>query len=315
MTTLRNVNGPTATTSGTERLSADRRRRFRRQALAWGASHRRAFPWRATRDPWAILVSEVMLQQTQAERVVVPYSRFLAAFPNPATCARAGAAEVVRVWAGLGFNRRALHLHAAATSVTSRHAGAVPRDLRALMALPGVGSYTARAVLSFGHGIDAAVVDTNVLRVLSRCVHGTGLTTAEAQRTADELLPPAASWEFNQSMFDLGATVCTAQAPRCSVCPLSRQCRWRAGGGPEAGADPWRACGSVRAQPPFAGSDRQGRGRLLAQLRERAVRHDEIATACGWPRDAVRAERIARALVDEGFAEWLPGPGPLLRLR
>jgi A/G-specific adenine glycosylase len=287
-------------------------RRFRRRLVDWGAVHRRDLPWRRTRDPWAILVSEVMLQQTQAERVVPHYERFLAAFPDPADCAAAEPAEVVRRWSGLGYNRRALNLHRAAVAVVRGHEGAVPGGDAALRALPGVGAYTARAVRSFAFGHDVAAVDTNALRVLARCVAGAPLTQGQAVALGDRLVPPGESWEFNQAMFDLGATVCTGARPGCTVCPLRGQCRWLRSG--RAEPDPWRAGPSVRPQPAFAGSDRQGRGRLLDALRAGAVPQDALAGACGWPDDAARAARIAAALVAEGFASWSGGASPVLRL-
>ncbi len=168
-----------------------------------------------------------MLQQTQAERVVGYYRAFLHAFPSPSECARARPGDVVRLWSGLGYNRRALNLHRAAVVIRDEHGGAVPAGERALRALPGVGPYTARAVRSFAFGADVATVDTNVLRVLARGVAGVGVTMGEAQSMADRLLPAGRSWEFNQAMFDLGATVCTAARPSCGLCPLRRQCRWK----------------------------------------------------------------------------------------
>jgi A/G-specific adenine glycosylase len=273
--------------------------------LTWGAGHRRDLPWRHTRDPWRVLVSEIMLQQTQVDRVVPYYGRFVAAFPTAESCARAGSADVVRLWSGLGYNRRALNLYRAAVVIAGAHGGAVPPAESALRALPGVGVYTARAVRCFAFEQDVAVVDTNVLRVLTRCVRGGGLTAAGAQSAADRLVPAGQSWAFNQSMFDLGATVCTGSRPDCPRCPLRQQCRWRRAGWPEP--DPWRASPAVRAQPAFAGSDRQGRGRLLGRLRGGAVGRDSLAAACGWPDDLVRAERIAGALVAEGFAGWVVG--------
>ena len=180
--------------------------------LDWGDEHRRDLPWRRTRDPWAVLVSEVMLQQTQAGRVIPYYEAFLSAFPDATACARAGPAAVVRIWSGLGYNRRALNLHRAARIVVAEHAGVVPADESALRSLPGIGPYTARAVRSFAFGVDVAPVDTNALRVLSRCVAGAPLTVSQAQHMGDHLIPAGRSWDFNQTMFDLGATVCTADA-------------------------------------------------------------------------------------------------------
>jgi A/G-specific adenine glycosylase len=303
----------TTTTSGTEPLSADRVRRFQGRILDWAVAHRRDLPWRTTRDPWRILVSEVMLQQTQVDRVIAYYEAFLTAFPTPADCARAGSSEVVRIWSGLGYNRRALNLHRAAQAIVERHAGTMPADEPSLRALPGVGPYTARAILAFAFEADVAPVDTNVVRVVARCVAGTGLTLPQAQLLADRLVPSGRAWEFNQAMFDVGATVCTAARPACDRCPLRRQCRWRLRGRPDA--DPWRASPTARPQSPFAGSDRQGRGRLIHALRQGAVERPALAAACGWPDDATRADRITAALVAEGFAEWVDAPSPQLQLR
>jgi A/G-specific adenine glycosylase len=251
-----------------------------------------------------------MLQQTQVDRVVPHYERFVETYPTPADCAAGAAADIVRRWSGLGYNRRALNLHRAATSIVERHGGAVPAEDADLRALPGVGVYTARAVRSFGFGEDVAAVDTNGVRVLARAVAGSRLTATAAFALGDRLVPQAASWEFNQSMFDLGATVCTAR-PECGLCPLRRQCAWRRGGG----GDPWRASPAARPQSAFSGSDRQGRGRLLESLRSGDVPSEELAGACGWPEEVARAERVAAALVDEGFAEWRGNASRVLRLR
>ena len=304
---------PTPTTSGTEPPSAARVRRFQQRLLNWGEAHRRDLPWRATRDGWRILVSEIMLQQTQVDRVIASYTAFVDAFPTVAACARAGPGDVVRLWSGLGYNRRALNLHRAAVVMAEQHGGSVPNDEQSLRALPGVGPYTARAVLSFSFEADVAPVDTNVVRVLARSVAGTGLPLRQAQSLADHLLPAGHSWEFNQAMFDLGATVCTAARPQCGRCPLRHQCRWKRAGLTDP--DPWRASPSVQTQAPFAGSDRQGRGRLVHALRCDAVTRVGLASACGWPDDPVRAERITASLVAEGFAEWTDGSPPQLRLR
>jgi A/G-specific adenine glycosylase len=298
-------------------------RRFGDRVLDWGADHRRDLPWRHTRDPWAVLVSEVMLQQTQADRVIGYYRTFLNTFPTPAACARARPAAVLGVWSGLGYNRRALNLHRAAQAIVTEHDGALPAEEQALRALPGVGPYTARAVLSFAFGADVATVDTNVVRVLARCVEGAPLTVARAQVLADRLVPSGRSWDFNQTMFDLGATVCVPR-PACAECPLRRLCRWRRGapgrsgpdGGPgNPGPDPWRASPSARPQSRFAGSDRQGRGRLLHSLRGGPVPAAEVAAACGWREDHARSDRIAAALVAEGFAQWSLDDPNLLQLR
>jgi A/G-specific adenine glycosylase len=261
-----------------------------------------------------ILVSEVMLQQTQAERVVPHYERFVAAYPTPARCAAAGPAEVVRRWSGLGYNRRALNLHRAAAVIVDEHRGAVPADDAALQALPGVGAYTARAVRAQAFGEDVAAVDTNGVRVLARCVTGTPLSVRAATALADRVVPAGETWAFTQSLFDLGATVCVARAPRCDECPVRRLCRWHRAGGPGASPDPWQASPSARRQSPFAGSERQGRGRLVEALRHGAFRRSGVAAACGWPDEPERARRVADALVAEGFARWSGGKDPVLRL-
>jgi A/G-specific adenine glycosylase len=253
-----------------------------------------------------------MLQQTQVERVVPHYERFTRAFPDPAACADAGSAEVVRLWAGLGYNRRALNLHRSAVTLVEQHHGVVPADDAGLRSLPGIGAYTARAVRSFAFGQDVAAADTNAVRVLARAVSGRGLSVPEASRVGDRLVPPGRSWEFNQTMFDLGATVCTAAHPRCHECPLRRLCAWRRQGA--STPDPWRASPLARPQSVFAGSDRQGRGRLLNVLRATPVDRPALAAACGWPEDAARAQRVADDLVREGFACWSGGRADALHL-
>jgi A/G-specific adenine glycosylase len=292
-----------ATTSGTD---PRRTAALRRAVLHWGEAHRRDLPWRSTRDPWLVLGSEVMLQQTQVPRVVDPYRRFVARFPTPAACAAAGAPTVVRAWEGLGYNRRALRLHAAAVAVVERHGGRVPEDLQELRRLPGVGGYTARAVRVFAYEADDAVVDTNVARLLARAVAGAPLRPREGQALADRLVPAGRSWAFNQALFDLGTAHCRSRRPDCAGCPLRRRCAWALAGHPLP--DPaLGTAATARRQAPFAGSDRQGRGRLVSALRAGPVATGTVAAAAGWPGDPVRARRIAEALVAEGFARWAGG--------
>ena len=191
----------------------------------WGASGR-DLPWRATRDPWAVLVSELMLQQTQVPRVVDRWPVFLERFPSPAACAEAPVGEVVRAWAGLGYNRRAVNLHRAACVVVERHGGALPDDLAALLALPGVGPYTARAVLVFAFERDIGLVDTNAGRFVARAGAGRALAAGEAQAVADGLVPEGMGWAWGSAVFDLGALVCTRRAPACAACPIAAWCAW-----------------------------------------------------------------------------------------
>jgi A/G-specific adenine glycosylase len=265
--------------------------------LSWSARTRRDLPWRHTRDPWAILVSELMLQQTQVSRVVPKYQSFLERFPSAVACAAASVADVVREWAGLGYNRRAVSLHRAAVAVVERHCGELPDDLDALLALPGVGPYTARAVLTFAFGRDVGVVESNTGRVLARLA-GRRLAQAEVQRFADDLVASGHGWAWNQAMIDLGATVCLRRAPRCGECPVSTQCRWH--DGPDPAAPAYR-------QSTFAGSDRQGRGRLVDAMRVAPVPLDRIPDTAGWPDDPARAHRAADTLVADGLAIELNG--------
>jgi A/G-specific adenine glycosylase len=270
---------------------------------AWGRGVRGDLPWREDRRPWAVLVSEAMLQQTQVARVAPRFTEFLARWPTPAALAATPLADVLAAWAGLGYYRRARDLHAAAAAIVGRHAGEVPDDLDALR---GVGPYTARAVLALAFGRDVGVVDTNVARVLARAFAGAPLTATAVQRLADALVPAGTGRAHTEALLDLGATVCTARAPRCDVCPLDGGCAWRADG--TAGPDPAvTTAGTSRPQARFEGSDRQGRGRLLAALRAGTVARDDLATAAGWPDDAPRAVRVAEGLVADGLAAWRRG--------
>ena len=241
-----------------------------------------------------------MAQQTQLSRVIPAYDRFLIRFPTVRDCAEAGVGEVLLAWRGLGYNRRARNLHGAAVAVVADHGGRVPSSLPELLTLPGVGAYTARAVLAFAYRQDVGVVDTNAGRVLSRAVAGRPLAPSEAQRLVDTMVPTGRAWHFGQALLDLGATVCTSRLPDCGGCPIRRRCRWAADGR----RDPDPATGSAGVstrQATFVGSDRQGRGRLVEALRNGTVRPTDIAAATGWPDDPERAGRIAEALVAEGL--------------
>jgi A/G-specific adenine glycosylase len=273
----------------------------RTRLLEWTAATRRDLPWRETRDPWAVLVSELMLQQTQVARVVPRYAAFLERFPTPVACATSAVGDVVTLWAGLGYNRRAVNLHRSAATVVERHGGELPDDLEALLALPGIGPYTARALLAFAWEREVGVVDTNVGRVLAR-LGGQPLTTAQVQAQADELVPRGRGWAWNQAMLDLGATVCTSRAPRCGACPLAAVCVWRRAG--SASPDPARgSAGTSTGQSRFEGSDRQGRGRLVDALRRVGrLGPGEWAGAAGWPDDPVRTASAVSSLVRDGLA-------------
>ncbi len=241
-----------------------------------------------------------MTQQTQVSRVVPLYHAFLARFPTPAACAAAPLGDVLRAWQGLGYNRRARHLHAAARWMVAEFGGRVPDELSALQTAPGVGPYTARAVLAFAFDRDVGVLDTNAGRVVARAAAGRPLGRAEAQRTVDGMVPTGRGWEFGQALLDLGATVCVAGEPRCAACPVRRRCRWAAGG--RRAPDPASGSAGVgRRQSPFAGSDRQARGRLVDVLRHHRLAPDEIADAMGLRDDRQRARRLSAGLVEEGL--------------
>jgi A/G-specific adenine glycosylase len=252
-------------------------------------SRLRDLPWRDTRDPWAVLVSEVMLQQTQVPRVLPKWQAFMELFPTPAACAAASLGDVLRQWQGLGYPRRARNLHATAVEVT--RLGGFPPDLDGLLALPGVGQYTARAVMAFAFERDVAVVDTNIARVYAR-VEGRRLTAKQVQAIADEAVPQGMGWAWNQCLMDVGATLCRP-APNCGECPLRGDCAWR-GEGPDPAVG---SAGVSRAQGRFEGSERQARGRLMHALSTGAV---GVADAPALMRHAA-AERLIADLLSEGL--------------
>lgn len=272
--------------------------------LSWYASHARELPWRQPgASPWAVLVSEVMLQQTPVARVLPAYGAWLARWPTPRALAGCAPGEAVRQWGRLGYPRRALRLHAAARIITEQHEGQVPASLAALTGLPGVGSYTAAAVASFAFGQRHAVLDTNVRRVLARLVRGAEFpprsSSAAEARLAESLLPAerreAARWSV--AVMELGALVCTATRPRCSGCPVAPACAWRLAGSPAGTPSP--------AAPRYAGSDRQCRGALLAVLRRPDGPVRAVQLEAAWPDDRQRA-RALDGLVADGLAEPLP---------
>lgn len=265
--------------------------------LNWGRRVRRPLPWRSSRDPWEILVSEVMAQQTQVERVIPKWEAFLERWPTPDALAAAPLADVLELWQGLGYPRRAKALWECAREITGR--GAFPVELDELLSLPGVGPYTARAVQAFAWELDVGVVDTNVARVLARRL-GRRLTAHEVQREADAFVPAGEGWAHNQSLMDLGAMLCRPR-PACGDCPLSTSCAWHLAGHPEP--DPAAGSAGVSGrQARFEGSDRQGRGRLLGALHDGPVSPERLAEVMGWPDDPDRARRVAATLVADGLA-------------
>ncbi len=271
--------------------------------LRWYADHARDLPWRGPEvTPWAVLVSEFMLQQTPVARVLPVFEAWLDTWPTPAALAEVPSGEAVRAWGRLGYPRRALRLHAAARAIVERHDGEVPASYDDLRALPGVGDYTASAVASFAHGERHAVLDTNVRRVLARAVSGVEFPPASltrAERTLAESLVPEeqpATWAV--AVMELGALVCTAANPRCDACPVSDRCAWTLAGRPAYDGPPRRG-------QAWAGTDRMVRGRLMAVLRdsEGSVGAERLAEA--WP-EAEQRERALRSLLADGLVEETP---------
>jgi A/G-specific adenine glycosylase len=277
--------------------------RYLEPVLAWYGAQARDLPWRRQdASPWAVLVSEFMLQQTPVSRVRPAYAAWLDRWPDAPALAASPPGEAVRQWGTLGYPRRALRLHETARILTKNYGGQVPASVAELVLLPGVGAYTAAAVASFAYRQRHAVLDTNVRRVLARLERGqefpprsaTAAETALAQSLLPGDGPQAARWSV--AVMELGALVCTATRPRCPACPVAAHCAWRRSGAP-AGL---RAPG----QPRYEGSDRQCRGRLLAVLRAAGgpVSADQLARA--WPDPAQRA-RALDGLVADGLAEPL----------
>ena len=273
------------------------------QVSAWYAGAARDLPWRRPgTSAWAVLVSEVMLQQTPVARVEPVWEAWLARWPSPAALAAEPSGEAVRAWGRLGYPRRALRLHAAAVTVVERHGEELPATVPELLALPGVGEYTARAVSAFAHRQRHAVVDTNVRRVVARAVEGRADAPVAKRDLALvlDLLPEQdeAAATASVAFMELGALVCTARSPRCGVCPVQERCAWRAAGFP-ALAEP------VRRPQGYAGTDRQVRGRLLGVLRDAdgPVAPDLLAQV--WEEPVQRA-RALDGLVADGLVDPLP---------
>lgn len=287
------VNAPTTISPGSNEYVA-----FRRALRRAEGSLKRDLPWIGHPDPWAVLVSEFMLQQTQVSRVIGPWQTFLATFPTPSTCANASLSTVVRLWSGLGYPRRAKALHDAATMIRDDFGGAVPSDVDQLRRLPGVGEYTAHAVASFSFAKPVAVLDTNVGRILSRALANRTLTVNEARTLSHEVMGRANSARFNQSMLDLGAQFCRS-VPRCEVCPVAGTCTWNL----EGGADPApRSAAVSRAQAAYVGSDRQLRGQVLAQLGHGARSKRQLFSALDGI-DPSRCDDILGGLVSDGLVQ------------
>jgi A/G-specific adenine glycosylase len=275
---------------------------FDRAVLRWYADSARDLPWRRPgATPWAVVVSEFMLQQTPVARVEPVWREWLARWPTPGALAAESTGEAVRAWGRLGYPRRALRLHAAASAMVDRHGGEVPDDIEELRALPGVGDYTAAAVAAFAFGARVAVLDTNVRRVYARAFDGredaaTAPTVAE-RAAALARVPEVAPASYSVAVMELGALVCRARTPRCNDCPVAAQCRWLAAGRPASRA--------TRRTQSYEGTDRQARGRLLAVLRASALPVPAVVLDSTW-HDPEQLTRALQSLVADGLVESVP---------
>lgn len=270
--------------------------------IDWFAAHARDLPWRRPgTTAWGVLVSEIMLQQTPVARVEPVWLDWMARWPRPSTLAAEPAGEVVRAWGKLGYPRRALRLREAAAEIAASHDDVVPSDVDILLALPGIGAYTARAVAAFGYGRRAAVVDTNVRRVVARAVHGAGdagpASTARDLADVDALLPvdEATAARLSAALMELGAVVCTARSPRCGACPASAGCAWVRAGRPEY-------TGPTKPVQRYAGTDRHVRGLLLDVLRGTTEPVTKARLDLAWA-DAGQRDRCLDSLLVDGLAE------------
>jgi A/G-specific adenine glycosylase len=268
--------------------------------LGWYARHGRDLPWRRTRDPYAILVAEVMLQQTQVDRIAPRWQAWLEQFPTLRDLAAASRADVIRAWQGLGYNLRAVRLHEVARQVTDEGGGTLPRTLDGLLALRGIGRYTAGAVACFAYEQPVSMVDTNVRRVLGRVF----APALPVDAIADVVLPRQAAYAWNQALMDLGATLCRADRPLCLVCPLLNVCQARASG----------QVGSTRAratQAPFRDSSRYFRGRIVDLVRALpsggSISFADVKAALDL--DTARLERVVARLVADGLIAFEPSTG------
>ena len=273
---------------------------LRVRVLEWYDENARDLPWRAdTASAWSVMVSEFMLQQTPVARVLPVHAAWLDRWPSPAALAAEPAGEAVRLWGRLGYPRRALRLHAAATAIVATHAGRVPESYAELLALPGIGDYTASAIASFAFAQRHVVLDTNVRRVLARVVSGQEFppnSVARAERELGASLlpddpPTAAAWAVG--VMELGALVCTARDPRCEACPVAEQCAWLAAGRPAYDGPPRRG-------QAWDGTDRQCRGRIMALLRDDDGPVPLSRIDAVWPH-ADQRERCLAGLVADGL--------------
>lgn len=273
---------------------------FHLPILSWYRDHARSLPWRGDASPWAIMVSEFMLQQTPVARVLPVFNTWMTRWPTPSDLAGVTAGEAIRAWGRLGYPRRALRLHAAATQITQQHDGRVPDSIDELRALPGVGEYTATAIASFAFHQAHVVLDINVRRLFARAVGGqpdpgAAVTVAERERAARLMPDNAQAPAWAAATMELGALVCTSRNPACHACPISGKCEWRLRGYPDDEVKPTR-------RQRWHGTDRQCRGRIMAILRDAPGPVKKPKLDLVWP-DSVQYERCLDSLLDDGLVE------------
>lgn len=265
------------------------------EVIDWFAQNKRGLPWRKT-SPWGVLVSEFMLQQTPVNRVLPLWHEWMAKWPQPDLLAKAEKSDVIRAWGRLGYPRRALRLHESAKVIASQFGNQVPSTYEELISLPGIGDYTASAILAFGFGQESLVLDINIRRFFSRVIDGVETPTPSIslveRNLRSELIPEEGAHLWAAATMEFGALVCTAKNPACDICPLQRECAWRALGYPKSPSKP---------KAKFNSSDRQCRGTIMGRLREKPKASYEELCAL-WP-DSVQFEKAIKTLIADGLIE------------
>jgi A/G-specific adenine glycosylase len=313
-------------------LTVGETKTFRKQLLAWFRQFQRDLPWRRTKDPYPIWISEIMLQQTRVAAVIPYYERFLARFPDVGALAKAPQEDVLRLWSGLGYYSRARNMQKAAQQIAARYGGEFPNDEEAVLALPGIGRYTAAAILSIAFGAERAVLDGNVARVLARlgAVRGElreSRRWLSLQKKADKLLDPESPGDWNQAMMELGATVCTPRAPQCLLCPVAKFCRARESGDPESFPEKRKKRAAIRIVLAAAVLATPSGETLLLPPPRRKTKNkpaaDDVATLVSrmWHFPTVAVRKDPRDEMREFLAAALPSTNgallvePLARVR
>ncbi|QYH19245.1 A/G-specific adenine glycosylase [Corynebacterium aquatimens] len=283
-------------------LTVSTEHEIQRPIIDWYRANARPLPWRAPgTTPWGVLLSEVMSHQTQVERVAPIWQDWVRRWPTPQAFAQERIDEILRAWGSLGYPRRALRLHECSRAIVEQHGGEVPAGVDALLALPGIGDYTARAVACFAFGQNVAVVDTNVRRVYARAILGRANMKPRKAELADVagFLPATDGPTFSVGLMELGALICTSRAPQCHACPIAAHCAWLAAGRPAPLID------ETLPRQTFQRTDRQVRGKIMKLLRESPEPVPQADIDVVWPDGAQRA-RALFSLIEDGLAEQTP---------